>query len=503
MPNRESFEVIFQQLKAECRSPLCLQGVGDCTDWELKGELDGMHIHARFGLDVDITTKPGVIVFTMSGEGQGWGWPFTIVAGDLHAMSNLSPRREYAAPIKCILYGVALNCDELMVVRQGIESVMVATPVIARIEPSVTIIGEQKDWFDELISGREFSVKGEHASTLRHEGWSCGYAATVGSGGISFDNMQAVLPVERYGNEDDDLLSLAKTRVDAWRTLLTLLAGGGRDAPVVGAALRLRDGLDLPDCSFFAALDDSGASRHKFVPVLFPLRAFHCLDRLPHGFYRHALTRLNALDRIGMDGVARWCEWYADFWNQSVIKHWLHTDEFLGAFPVLEGIGRRLRRAEQPQGTVYFKGAVDAVLRKVWDAQPITEPVVVALNETNNKLAKHIGDIGPAEDGEWRLWAPMASRFTSLLVGYAALKIGTETLDRELEARWQEVIGRAYVEVSNQSNWPNSVVRAVEKEMGEKWFRFLEKEANRAHACEDALHRGGLPDCYGRNADGD
>ena len=204
-----------------------------------------------------------------------------------------------------------------------------------------------------------------------------------------------------------------------------------------------------------------------------------------------------------MDGAARWCEWHANFWNQSVIKHWLHTDEFLGAFPVLEGIGRRLRRAEQPQGAVYFNGAVDAVLRKVWDAQPIAEPVVVALNETNNKLAKHIGDIGPAEDGGWRRWAPLVSCFTSLLVGYAALKIGTETLDGQLEARWQDVIGRAYVEVSNQSNWPNSVVRAVEKEMRKRWFRFLEKEANRAHAREDALHRGGLPDCYGRDADGD
>ena len=482
MPHFISFEDILQDVR-QCRVvPLHLHGFGECSTWEVDGGLDDLRLIVTL-LDDDpqcIETSGDALterLFAMRipETGPYFNCPFTIVTGRLLRIDSLHHR--YAASIRCVLYGVALEDSGAWgAAQENIQSIVVATPVTARITPSVEVVKERdiNQFWAGILSGDEFTAKLQYANPLHRGDWNCGYHMSIGSSGISFNHMTAELPVGQRTRADGNPLALIAERIDAWRVLLTLLQGGGSNTTVIGASLRMRGKLGVQ------FKDGDGFKHTKNIPVLFPLRQFRCLDRLPAPFHRHSLAQLDALDRIGMGGVAQWCTWYADFMNQSIVSHWLHTDEFLGAFPALEGVGRRLARSStHPTGDVHFGAAMKAVLKQVWSWDPIEEAVVDALNEANNKLVKHIGDIHASEDREWRRWTFPASRFAALLVGYALLKIGVGGLDSHLEGKWRPVLLQAHTDVADQSIWPHSVVSAVTKNQAKR-------ESARAKAAQHA-----------------
>ena len=274
------------------------------------------------------------------------------MTGRLSRVAQL--RHLYAAPIKCILYGADIkDLDHWAGMQKNIESVRVASPVVARLQPSILVRdlsgGDSVPW-DAIFSGEKFAANIEHVAALRHGQWACDYEISVGAGGIAFNCMWAKMPVGDRDHAHGGQMAAVRELVDAWRILLTLLQGGGAGVALMGAEWRMRDGWGRQ------INDDVSSEQARSVPIWLPLRPFGCLDRLHQSLTRYSISQLDALDRVAWPGVRRWCEWYADFMNRAVVRHWLFTDEFLGVFPVLEGVGRRLKRSDQTTGEGAFRG---------------------------------------------------------------------------------------------------------------------------------------------------
>ena len=470
----ENFAHIFKKVQAS-RAPLHLCGVGDCHHWELTGNLHGMGLEVYFRSDVgDLhmvrDQQVGGLLFSMHG-GPKSETPCTIVTEPLSKIPNFSAHKKYFAPIKYILYGASIDCvEDFATIDGGIKSVLVETPIVARTPPGVTLPNEPGGrWLDALTAGSEFSAQAQHNHPLVHREWRCEYISVIGTGGIAFNNMQAVLPVEPYKHEGSILLDLAKVRTDAWRTLLTILQGGGRVVPIVSTALRLQDGLfDSLDQSLLSSFEQSGiSSSHPFVSLLFPLRQFHCVDRLPSEaniwWGRSALTKMDALDRIGMQGVEQWCRWHSDFRHQEVIDYWLYNDELLGSLSSLEGIGRCLLKDQGHTGPVHFTKSVKAVLQEIGvDHDFGDRNVLNDLDQIHIKLVKHIGDSNQNDLKKYRQQVHAASMFSSLLVGIALLKIGTKTQDAQIQDSWLSVMRAAYDQINGRVPVEHHAVKSTE-----------------------------------------
>ena len=148
-----------------------------------------------------------------------------------------------------------------------------------------------------------------------------------------------------------------------------------------------------------------------------------------------------------MEGVMKWLEWHSRFRNKAIVDRWILSKDGLNSISVLEGVGRALLREDDVRGDIYFKQAVGEIVTTFDLKDLVSEAQIGELNDVNNKLVKHLGDLTEEEESEYRQRAGPSTELASVLVGYA---ISTWALGK-LPATWNDSWRHAIARLSQDS----------------------------------------------------
>ena len=345
----------------------------------------------------------------------------TFVTGQMRRVSSLND--DYAATIKCVVRDVLLTKQHINATQ--VSKIHVETPFIGRLEPSLKR-ARVPDFFDSgfaesVMGGDPIDLIVERAHRLSHGDWLNEPRWTIGQGGLAFHGMTTTIPLSDQPNRQD--VFDVQHHVDILRILLTLLHGG---YTVDIESVRLS--LPHEDRSF---------------ETIFPMRKFTILPYGTDPFTWNRLRQMDGLDLIGLHGMEKWFCWCSNFRNWSIVRHWMYSESSLASFTALEGIGRVIKRRQGHKGNVLFSSAFGTVLAELNLEKSVPKNIKIALNNANNMLVKHIGDLKDEDDESYRRFAESAAIFVSLLVGYALLKTALDELPCKIDAAWRREIATA------------------------------------------------------------
>ena len=408
-----SFEFIWKTLREPYAHDFWHHGSSEWLSGSITGDLRNMNLD--FEIDSqkwkNCAADRNRNIFAMQSN-------CTIITDDFRSKPGLiGALGKNEASIQTVLCGVVLHNNAAWIEFQAnIEAVAIATPVAARVSPVIK-------W---AVRDNAFAAQAAESGVIDAGGWRCTCRISAGAGGCGA-HMVTVIPIAPTESERlEGQMELVKRRIDACRTLLTLLQGGGQNVPVIGAELRMKNGPDVPI-------------------LISSIRDFQCLYRLWGRGENLALE--NALDLVGMRGLENWCKWHADQNNRNVLNYWLYSDGVLGALPSVEGLGRLLLQDQDDVKNVYFVKAIEKVLQQVgFDNDYFQNKKMLGrIHEIYKYRFKHIGDRRQDSIKAYRALEHFAPNFASLLVGFCLLKIGTgDCFDAEVEKKWAQELGNVY-----------------------------------------------------------
>lgn len=320
------------------------------------------------------------------------------------------------APIRYIL-------DDHFGDLQNIElaKVCVRTPCAGRVEPSID--AKRSGLWEAAIAGNPVEIVFRDAQQLTHDDWSNSVNFRIGSGGIVFDGMTTTIPTAKLRGPAG--LRDVRNKVQSLRVLLTLLNGGSH--------------VEVDQTRVHFEGQERQPSKMSFL-----LRDFEVLSYgLGDGYHKARLAVPNALLLIGMEGVKRWFGWSATFENQHLLNGWLYSERSIGALMALEGLGRRLKRREDCHGDVYFRMACNTVLREFCLQEILNGDDVEELNQANNKLVKHIGDIPADIHKKHQRTLQLGAVLADFVVAYGILKDALGDLPSAIDDAWRTEIESA------------------------------------------------------------
>lgn len=340
----------------------------------------------------------------------------TMIVGKMAATRNVYNRIDVVGHIECVFHGWSpVELDSFRV-----ETVYVKTPFVGSEKPHVSVVDMGK-LYENVSLNLPITFQPKLCDIIEHEDWWNSPSWNF-KNGIKFDGMVTAMPVGARGLE---AIRLVRERVEALLVLLTLLNGGYR-VSVDGIQVGI-DGQKEPD------------------DMLFPIRSF---DIPEFGrFFGHRLRCDEGLRSIGMEGVMKWLEWHSRFRNKAIVDRWILSKDGLNSISVLEGVGRALLREDDVRGDIYFKQAVGEIVTTFDLKDLVSEAQIGELNDVNNKLVKHLGDLTEEEESEYRQRAGPSTELASVLVGYA---ISTWALGK-LPATWNDSWRHAIARLSQDS----------------------------------------------------
>ena len=316
-------------------------------------------------------------------------------------------------PIVCVFPTAMLNDLGSFFV----ERVIVSTPFVGFAKPSFRLDKYKSNELQErVLRNQPVTLYPQFCDPIEHGNWSNGMHWTVGDG-FSFDCMLTTMPV---GGKGLEAIRSLRNEVEALHVLLTLLNGGSRV------------NIDKVEVCLLGAKNP--------VEIVFPMRVFDILEFGMDHYFRNRLKCIGGLRHIRMEGVKKWVEWHSQFRNKTILDRWLFSKDRLNSISVIEGIGRAMLRDEGRQGDVYFIEAVRKVISSFGLEEIVGTKHVNALNDVNNKLVKHIGDLSQEEDSKYREDAGPLSVLASFLVAYALLRWAIGDLPPAWNEAWRQEI---------------------------------------------------------------
>lgn len=351
----------------------------------------------------EVTTMERQEATSFNAKLSDYGESSTIIVGKM-TMTDMGVCVDMTAPILCIYP----YCSPSL--HHKIGDVYVSTSYVGGDAPHLNV-GDIEDVLKKISMNQAITLQPKHCDPLEHGDWYNGPLWPLGQD-LKFNRMVTIMPVHRMGL---DGIKAVRERVDALLVLLTLL-NGGRPVGVDDVEVQIAGQHNPPD------------------QILLPTRTWAALES-----GMHVRGCEGGLRSIGMEGVKRWVDWYAQFPNRTILDRLVFSShDSLNSISALEGIGRRLLRDSGVRGDVKFGPAVRKVIEMCELEQVIDGSQVDALNRINNKIIKHIGDLTESEDKEYRKDVEFFSMLATELAGHAILRWALGDLTATWSDSWQD-----------------------------------------------------------------
>lgn len=373
-------------------------------------DLRGLVVHEVPSRVVTTLTSSETIYF--HANVSAYYQPCSIVTTNMRETAGL--QNDVVGPILCVIPNWAP--EKFDVIR--FEKVHVSTPFIALGgKPHFSLVDvDTEELWEKVSLNQPITLHPNLCDPIDHGDWRNGPKCTLGSG-FKFNGMLTTMP---NGGSGLETIKTVRERVEGLLVLLTLLNGGNR----VSA-----DKVEVDICG------------EKYpVEILFPTRTFDVLEFGMDHYFRNRLLCVGGLRSIGMEGLERWMDWHSRFRNKAILDRWLFSRDRLNSISVLEGIGRGLLRDDGYRGDIYFERAVRNVIDTFGLEDSVSNDHVKALNDINNKLIKHIGDLSEEDDSKYRRDSGPLMVLTSFLVGYALLRWALGELPTAWDDSWRQEI---------------------------------------------------------------
>lgn len=335
---------------------------------------------------------------------------FSIVIGRMSEYGGIVSQH-ISGTIRYIIQGIWDSTDELEVAE-----LIIQTACIGRWEPSIKLkvdaAGRFDGTYERLMEGEPVEVRASQAETLKHGGWTNSIIASTGAGGIRHDGMRTTIPND-IGDQKHSLSEIAKM-AQCYRVFLSLLTNG--------------ENVDIEH--MHVRFSNSKRATQFFAP----LQTYTTMRlRLQGGLHE-------PLMEIKMQGLKKWMEWCSDFYNFHLLEVWLYTERKIAALLVLEGLGRRIIRKEQPKGEVNFVSACKAIRDRYDLNNALSDRIIKLLNKANIELVKHLGEVSEPMYKARTQQLNLGGIIADLIVGYGILRDALSKLPPKMDACWRNHI---------------------------------------------------------------
>lgn len=379
----------------------------------ITADLEGLVVYDVPGLVAKNSTNTETNVFHLHGR----HWPCTVLTGRTIEGPTALSTSVVGRIMGVFPHGVQDGVDSIRVDR-----VYVHTPFVGDLPiPRFRMAKRGKELHESIRLNEPITLHPILCDPIVHGGWRSEPNWDPSGDGLTFNGMITTMPVHGQGMQ---AIMAVRNQVEALLVLLTLL-NGGYSVSVDKVSMRL-------------------VGMHDSVEMLFPIRMFDVLEFGMDYYYRNRLQCSGGLRAVGMEGLSKWVKWHSRFRNKSILDRWLFSKDGLTSLTVLEGIGRAmLRDGGCRKRAITFWSAVREVVDVLDLGQIVSRRHIRLLNDINNELVKHIGDLTEKEDSEFRLRAEPLSVLASFVVGYALLRWAMRDLPAAWDNSWRGEIERA------------------------------------------------------------